>query len=193
MRGGAGRRGRCYGMYPIDPRLSRVAQRSVPRAFAGVMWGMRVGAATQKHRATLLRRAARARRAMGETSYTRGAGGARASVGSAEARVRPSKCPSSALAARARATGNIGFIVRKGRPGKKIADSTTRNLSRKGVLGWELRRGAIGQRGKARLGAAVIKGRGDSEWAARVVLEVGRRSSSLLPDDSGADEATLAA
>ena len=60
MRGGAGRRGRCYGMYPIDPRLSRVAQRSVPRAFAGVMWGMRVGAATQKHRATLLRRAARA-------------------------------------------------------------------------------------------------------------------------------------
>ena len=74
MRSGAGRRGRCYGMYPIDPRLSRVAQRSVPRAFAGVMWGMRVGAATQKHRATLLRRAARARRAMGETSYTRGAG-----------------------------------------------------------------------------------------------------------------------
>ena len=57
MRGGAGRRGRCYGMYPIDPHLSRVAQRSVPRAFAGVMWGMRVGAATQKHRATLLRRA----------------------------------------------------------------------------------------------------------------------------------------
>ena len=83
MRGGAGRRGRCYGMYPIDPHLSRVAQRSVPRAFAGVMWGMRVGAATQKHRATLLRRAARARRAMGETSYTRGAGGARESVGSA--------------------------------------------------------------------------------------------------------------
>ena len=80
MRGGAGRRGRCYGMYPIDPRLSRVAQRSVPRAFAGVMWGMRVGAATQKHRATLLRRAVRA---MGETSYTRGAGGARESVGSA--------------------------------------------------------------------------------------------------------------
>ena len=39
----------------------------------------------------------------------------------------------------------------------------------------------------------MIKGRGDSEWAARVVLEVGRRSSSLLPDDSGADEATLAA
>ena len=124
VRGGAGRRGRCYGMYPIDPRLSRVAQRSVPRAFAGVMWGMRVGAATQKHRATLLRRAARARRAMGETSYTRGAGGARESVGSAEARVRPSPRPSSALAARARATGNIGFIVRKGRPGKKIADST---------------------------------------------------------------------
>ena len=29
----------------------------------------------QEHRATLLRRAARARRAMGETSYTRGAGG----------------------------------------------------------------------------------------------------------------------
>ena len=75
MRGGEGRRGRCYGMYPIDPRLSCVAQRSVPRAFAGAMWGMRVGAATQKHRATLLRRAARARRAMGETSYTRGAGG----------------------------------------------------------------------------------------------------------------------
>ena len=133
MRGGAGRRGRCYGMYPIDPRLSRVAQRSVPRAFAGVMWGMRVGAATQKHRATLLRRAARARRAMGETSYTRGAGGARESVGSAEARVRPSPRPSSALAARARATGNIGFIVRKGRPGKKIAWSTTRNLSRKWI------------------------------------------------------------
>ena len=75
MRGGAGRRGRCYGMYPIDPHLSRVAQRSVPRAFAGVMWGMRVGAATQKHRATLLRRAVRARRAMGETSYTRAAQG----------------------------------------------------------------------------------------------------------------------
>ena len=129
MRGGAGRRGRCYGMYPIDPHLSRVAQRSVPRAFAGVMWGMRVGAATQKHRATLLRRAVRARRAMGETSYTRGAGGARESVGSAEARVRPSPRPSSALAARARATGNIGFIVRKGRPGKKYSRSTTRNLS----------------------------------------------------------------
>ena len=60
-------------------------------------------------------------------------GGARESVGSAEARVRPSKCPSSALAARARATGNIGFIVRKGRPGKKIAWSTTRNLSRKWI------------------------------------------------------------
>ena len=88
------------------------------------MWGMRVGAATQKHRATLLRRAARARRAMGETSYTRGAGGARESVGSAEARVRPSPRPSSALAARARATGNIGFIVRKGRPGKKYSRST---------------------------------------------------------------------
>ena len=65
----------------------------------------------QEHRATLLRRAARARRAMGETSYTRGAGGARESVGSAEARVRPSPRPSSALAARARATGNIGFVV----------------------------------------------------------------------------------
>ena len=38
MRGGAGRRGRCYGMYLIDSRLSRVAQRSVLRAFAGVMW-----------------------------------------------------------------------------------------------------------------------------------------------------------
>ena len=61
---------------------------------------------------------------MGETSYTRGAGGARESVGSAEARVRPSPRPSSALAARARATGNIGFIVRKGRPGKKNAHST---------------------------------------------------------------------
>ena len=136
VRGGAGRRGRCYGMYPIDPRLSRVAQRSVPRAFAGVMWGMRVGAATQKHRATLLRRAARARRAMGETSYPRGAGGARESVGSAEARVRPSPRPSSALAARARATGNIGFIVRKGRPGKKNARSKTKNLSRKGSIDW---------------------------------------------------------
>ena len=78
-------------------------------------------------------RARGARRAMGETSYTRGAGGARESVGSAEARVRPSKCPSSALAARARATGNIGFIVRKGRPGKKYSRSTTRNLSRKGI------------------------------------------------------------
>ena len=31
------------------------------------------------------------------------------------------------------------------------------------------------------------------KWAVRVVLEVGRRSSSLLPDDSGADEAALAA
>ena len=64
MRGGAGRRGRCYGMYPIDPRLSRVAQRSVPRAFAGVMWGVRVGAATQKHRATytITTRGARAAR-----------------------------------------------------------------------------------------------------------------------------------
>ena len=40
--------------------------------------------------------------------------------------------------------------------------------------------------------AARRGGEGDSEWAARVVLEVGRRSSSLLPDDSGADEATLA-
>ena len=39
----------------------------------------------------------------------------------------------------------------------------------------------------------MIKGRGDSKWAARVVLEVRRRSSSLLPDDSGADEAALAA
>ena len=74
----------------------------------------------QEHRATLLRRAARARRAMGETSYTRGAGGARESVGSAEARVRPSPRPSSALAARARATGNIGFTIRHNtiRPGK---------------------------------------------------------------------------
>jgi len=43
VRGGTGRRGRCYGMYPIDPRLSRVAQRSVPRAFAGVMWGRENG------------------------------------------------------------------------------------------------------------------------------------------------------
>ena len=51
----------------------------------------------------------------------------------------------------------------------------------------------VGQQGRAQLGAAVIKGRGDSKWAARVVLEVGRRSSSLLPDDSGADEAALAA
>ena len=57
---------------------------------------------------------------MGETSDTRGAGGARESVGSAEARVRPSKCPSSALAARARATGNIGFVVVR----KKIACNT---------------------------------------------------------------------
>ena len=57
----------------------------------------------------------------------------------------------------------------------------------------ETRRG-IGQQGRAQLGAAaVVKGRGDSKWAARVVLEVGRRSSSLLPDDSGADEAALAA
>ena len=88
----------------------------------------------QEHRATLLRRAARARRAMGETSYTRGAGGARESVGSAEARVRPSPRPSSALAARARATGNIGFIVRKGRPGKKYSRSTTRNLSCQGAI-----------------------------------------------------------
>jgi len=61
---------------------------------------------------------------MGETSYTRGAGGARESVGSAEARVRPSPRPSSALAARARATGNIGFIVRKGRQGKIYSRST---------------------------------------------------------------------
>ena len=57
----------------------------------------------------------------------------------------------------------------------------------------ETRRG-IGQQGRAQLGAAaVVKGRGDSKWAARVVLEVGRRSSNLLPDDSGADEAALAA
>ena len=111
MRGGAGRRGRCYAMYPIDPCLSRVAQRSVPRAFAGVMWGMRVVAATQKHRATLLRaRAGRAAR-HGRNELHARRGGARESVGSAEARVRPSKCPSSALAARARATGNIGFIL----------------------------------------------------------------------------------
>ena len=55
------------------------------------------------------------------------------------------------------------------------------------------REGLVGQQGRAQLGAAVIKGRGDSKWAARVVLEVRRRSSSLLPDDSGADEAALAA
>ena len=31
------------------------------------------------------------------------------------------------------------------------------------------------------------------KWAVRVVLEVGRRSGGLLPDDSGTDEAALAA
>ena len=41
-------------------------------------------------------------------------------------------------------------------------------------------------------GAAVVKGRG-VEWAVRAVLGIGRRSSGLLPDDSGADEAALAA
>ena len=68
---------------------------------------------TGEHRATLLRRAARA--AHGRAG-ARGAG-ARESVGSAEARVRPSR-PSSAPAARARAT-RTWFVVRKGRPEKK--------------------------------------------------------------------------
>ena len=31
------------------------------------------------------------------------------------------------------------------------------------------------------------------KWAVRIVLEVGRRSGGLLPDDSGTDEAALAA
>ena len=63
----------------------------------------------EEHWATLLRaRAGRAAR-HGRNELHARRGGARESVGSAEARVRPSKCPSSALAARARATGNIGL------------------------------------------------------------------------------------
>ena len=59
----------------------------------------------EEHWATLLRaRGARAAR-HGRNELHARRGGARESVGSAEARARPSKCPSSALAARARATG----------------------------------------------------------------------------------------
>ncbi len=51
---------------------------------------------------------------------------------------------------------------------------------------------AAARQGKARLGAPVMQDRA-VKWAVRVVLEVGRRSGGLLPDDSGADEAALAA
>ena len=52
--------------------------------------------------------------------------------------------------------------------------------------------GAAARQGKARLGAPVMQDRA-VKWAVRVVLEVGRRSGGLLPDDSGTDEAALAA
>ena len=51
---------------------------------------------------------------------------------------------------------------------------------------------AAARQGKARLGAPVMQDRA-VKWAVRVVLEVGRRSGGLLPDDSGTDEAALAA
>ena len=44
----------------------------------------------------------------------------------------------------------------------------------------------MARRGKARLGAPVMQDRA-VKWAVRVVLEVGRRSGGLLPDDSGTD------
>ena len=74
----------------------------------------------EEHWATLLRACVGRAARHGRNELHARRGGARESVGSAEARVRPSPRPSSALAARARATGNIGFIlVRKGRPGTK--------------------------------------------------------------------------
>ena len=144
------RQARVDGIHPIAP--SAPPRTTSPHARAGSHGGERVWAPqniglntsaenrtgqvkillqssishAEEHWATLLRaRAGRAAR-HGRNELHARRGGARESVGSAEARVRPSPRPSSALAARARATGNIGFIVRKrkGRPGKKIADST---------------------------------------------------------------------